>query len=171
MTLASIEYLTHSEALTSEVKANGERKLRNLFGDLIAKRKQPDGSFILGSSVLWMTANSLRLMNQLRRHIQLDNRHIYNALKFLRNKQQTDESFLVEQVSGVAPAARFTTQISLTAFIAISFLENREFIKDFQPTIDKALSYINMKLPQVTNNFDLAISCYALALNEVGTHT
>lgn len=168
VTVSSIEYLNYSEALTSKLEATGRRKLQNLFRDLIENRKQQDGSFTLGSSVLWMTAYSHRLMNQLKNHVPIDRRHIYNALMYLRNKQQSDGSFLVEQVPGDAAMSQFISQICTTAFIAISFLENREFIEDFQPTIDKALSYIDMKLPQVTNNFDLAISCYALALNGVG---
>lgn len=168
MNVACLEYFTHSDGLTSELRETAERNLQNGVQYLIADKRQNDGSFTSGRGVLWMSAYIARLMNQAKIHISINDRYIYNALQFIREKQQPDGSFLVERVSSSHPAARFKTQISITAFIAISFLEKNDYATSFKPIIDTALSYVSDEPSRMTNNFDLAISCYAISLNEVG---
>lgn len=92
--------------------------------------------------------------------IPINDKHIVEALNFVKEKQKPDGSFSdqVKKQQGVP----------LTAFVAVAFLENAKFKTTYKSTIDNAIGYIVSQITQMEDNADdfaMAISAYALSLN------
>lgn len=133
-------------------------------------RRKPDGSFSLwgetGTKSIWLTAYVARLLANVKELVPINDMYIQQALKFVKEKQQTDGGFLEDVQNYYYMKTKSQFGVPLTAFVAIAFLENKAYRAENKPVIDKSLSYINSKASMLKDNFAIAIAAYALALNE-----
>lgn len=129
-------------------------------------RKQSDGSFKFWSkSSVWLTAYMVKLMNYAKRSIPSAATPINEAKKFIRQMQNPDGSF--NDPTNFSPGSSEAQKgIPLAAYIAIAFMESGEDNDKDEPFVKKALKYITDKAFSLKDNYALAISSYALALQK-----
>lgn len=167
--IAAVKYLTAINKLTLDYKTNSQTYLSTGYQQLLG-RKQSDGSYSLwgetGTKSIWLTSYVAKLLSHVKELVAINDKHIIDALNFVKGKQEKDGSF-PENVQNYYYMKTKTQQgVPLTAFVAIAFLENKPYRAQYQTVIDKALSYVDSKVAQLQDNFAIAISCYALALQE-----
>lgn len=139
----------------------------------LLKFRNPDGSFNLFRSQnktnyepnIWLTAYIAKLLAYAKDFYPLNTKVITDALEFLKSTQLPDGSF-PQQTTHYEHSLRSTTNVALSAFIAIAFIHNKHHSSQFQDVIDRALNNIDSKLSQLRDNYDIALSAYALALVE-----
>lgn len=167
--IAAIRYLKAVGKLTTEYQTSGERFLSTGYQQLLGRRK-PDGSYSLwgetGDASIWLSAYVAKLLGHVKQLISINDKHLVEALGYVSSRQKADGSF-PEQVHGYYYMKTKTQmEIPLTAFCAIAFLENNDYLVKYKSTIDKALTYINTQAAKLKDNFAIAIGAYALALNK-----
>lgn len=119
------------------------------------------------SDSIWLTAYVAKCFGKAKHWYQINDYYIYNALTFLKSKQNSSGEFPEYGVVSyyLLRDSQSSHGLPLTAFTVIAFLES-DHKTQFNKTIDKSLRYISQKFDSLTDNYAIAISTYALALGQ-----
>uniref|UniRef100_A0A3P9MTA9 Complement C3 n=1 Tax=Poecilia reticulata TaxID=8081 RepID=A0A3P9MTA9_POERE len=144
------------------------------YNNELAYRKG-DGSFAVwanhGSST-WLTAYVTKVFSLAYNLIAVQNDHICGAVKYLiLNAQQPDGMF--REVGNVhhremqGDVLGGDSDASMTAFCLIAMQESRTIcgatVNSLPSSIEKAVTYLERRLPNLANPYAVAITSYALA--------
>uniref|UniRef100_A0A8D0AG67 Complement C3-like n=1 Tax=Sander lucioperca TaxID=283035 RepID=A0A8D0AG67_SANLU len=120
----------------------------------------------------WLTAYVAKVFAMANNLVAVKEEHICEAIKFLiLNVQQPDGSFIEvgtvihgEMIGDVRGA---DSDVSMTAFCLIAMQESRTqcnaTVSSLPGSIDKAVNYLERRLPSLTNPYAVAMTSYALA--------
>uniref|UniRef100_A0A3Q3G355 Complement C3 n=1 Tax=Labrus bergylta TaxID=56723 RepID=A0A3Q3G355_9LABR len=137
--------------------------------------RKPEGSFAVWAnhqSSTWLTAYVAKVLAMANNLVAVENYVICDAIKFLiLNAQQPDGMFKeVGRVSHgemIGDVRGTDSDASMTAFCLIAMQESRSLCSDtvnsLPDSIDKALTYLENRLPTLTNPYAVAMTSYALA--------
>uniref|UniRef100_A0A3B4F898 Complement C3-like n=1 Tax=Pundamilia nyererei TaxID=303518 RepID=A0A3B4F898_9CICH len=136
-------------------------------------RKQ-DGSFAVFPSEdgsTWLTAYVAKVFAMAYYLIRVDKDVICDAIKFLiLNTQQPDGIFLIlikKYLLNLSDLLGTDSDASMTAFCLIAMQESREIcrssVNSLQNSINKAVAYLEKRLPSLINPYSVAMTSYALA--------
>ncbi|XP_035993186.1 complement C3 [Fundulus heteroclitus] len=182
MTLPVIATTYLDKTLQWEAVGLGKRNealghIKTGYNNELAYRKN-DGSFAVwashGSST-WLTAYVAKVFALANNLIAVKSDHICGAVKYLiLNAQQPDGMF--KEVGKVhhremqGDVLGGDSDASMTAFCLIAMQETRticgETINSLPSSIEKSVSYLERRLPSLTNPYAVAITSYALANEE-----
>ncbi|KAM7009820.1 complement C3-like [Tautogolabrus adspersus] len=137
--------------------------------------RKPDGSFAVWAghqSSTWLTAYVAKVFSMANNLVAFENYVICDAIKFLiLNAQQPDGVF--REVGSVIHGEMIgdvrgtDSDASMTAFCLIAMQESRTLCSDtgksLPDSIDKAVTYLENRLPHLTNPYAVAMTSYALA--------
>lgn len=164
-----LEYLTILQKLTPEIALKAKKYMETGYQRELTY-KHFDGSYsAFGKSdkagSTWLTAFVAKSFNQASKHIQIEENHVKEALKFLSLTQDANGSFKENgTVFHTDMQGGSSKGLALTAYVLVTFLENESEIKNYQSTIEKALNYIVSNSKELEDNYSLAITAYALQL-------
>lgn len=167
--IVAIRYLNAIGKLTSEYQTRGENYLAKGY-QMVLKRQKSDGSFSLwgetGETSVWLTAYIAKVLGFAKTLISINDATIYKALDFVKKMQKINGNY-DDKVHNYFYISKTGSQkgIPLTAFVAIAILENVDYSTKYKSTVDKAIEYIDSSRAHLVDNFDIAISTYALALS------
>ena len=135
----------------------------------VLERKNRDGSFNLWgyqkSDSIWLTAYILKCLGHVKHFISVNDIHIYDAMTFLASKQSANGDYVEHgPLSNRRIQGGVKDNVALVAFVAVSFLENKDYKVKFQIVIDKALSFVDKNVIRFNNNYAFAMTAYALVL-------
>ncbi|XP_055917708.1 thioester-containing protein 1 allele R1-like [Eupeodes corollae] len=156
------------------------RPLRSFDPDIIEKRikllrlgyqrqlqfKHDDGSYSAfgktdptGST--WLTSYVIRSYLQALPYIDIDPKVIENGLKFLDRKQSMSGDFREDG----KPTDNLPKDdaIGLTSFVLLAFLENKEYAKQYEDTIEKGLQYLEEQHANTNDGYTMALITNAFA--------
>uniref|UniRef100_A0A671NNR5 Complement C3-like n=1 Tax=Sinocyclocheilus anshuiensis TaxID=1608454 RepID=A0A671NNR5_9TELE len=137
--------------------------------------RKPDGSYaawIHRPSSTWLTAYVAKVLAMANNLVIIEENVICSALKWLvLHKQLPDGSFKEESavIHGemVGDVRGKDADASLTAFVVIAMQEARdicaESVGSLHESIRKAVSFLEGRLPQLTNPYAVAMTSYAMA--------
>ncbi|XP_058495889.1 complement C3-like isoform X2 [Solea solea] len=140
----------------------------------LAFQKQ-DGSFAVWTrtkSSTWLTAYVVKVFAVSYNLVEMQKNVICDAVKFLiLNAQQPDGMFRevgrVIHREMISDMRGSDSDASMTAFCLIAMQESRQLCADtvssLPGSIDKAVAYLEKRLPRLTNPYAVAMSSYALA--------
>ncbi|XP_058495809.1 complement C3-like isoform X2 [Solea solea] len=140
----------------------------------LAFQKQ-DGSFAVWTrtkSSTWLTAYVVKVFAMSYNLVEMQKNVICDAVKFLiLNAQQPDGMFRevgrVIHREMISDMRGSDSDASMTAFCLIAMQESRQLCADtvssLPGSIDKAVAYLEKRLPRLTNPYAVAMSSYALA--------
>lgn len=148
----NFEYLLAINELPKPKRQELVSNLETGYQDLI-KYKVADGSF----GKIWFTALAVKCLGHVKHWLEVDDSYIADALTYL-NKKQTDKGSFMEDVEK-------DDNLALTAYTTIAFLENEIYRDRFKDTIKASVDFIYKNFMKIGNNYELALSAYALALN------
>lgn len=154
---------------------------KDLYNDLISKLtlgyenqlafRLRDNSFAVfpgyrGS--VFLTSFVAKSFNIAKKYIYIDEQIIERALDWLAQKQQPDGRFLeigdiihVDMQGGLE-----TSCFALTAYVLIALLETKNVNGERWEILQKSTDYLASALDSINNPYDLAITTYALSLND-----
>jgi CD109 antigen len=172
-----MEYLNATNSLTPERRRQGEAALnlgisQTLENQIMSGTNKGAfsiwnrGGYGKTSDSIFLTAYVCKCFGKAKHftYFQHDAR-LNQALSFLSGKQKSDGSFPeYGRVTYAGFRSEASQGIALTAFTVIGFLECRDYIPNFSSTITKALDLVSSRISQMSDNYALAISSYALAL-------
>lgn len=172
--MVSMRYLLMMDQKTTINRTSIIDHLKNGYNQ-IAERRQSDGSFqFKGHSrykSIWLTAYIAKCLGQVSQVdvISVNETYIKDALTFLKSQQYPDNTYDSNKKSIAGGFIEFgedknnlTVDLTLTAFVVISFLENPKHAKEFKSVIDRALLFLDKNV--ATSTYELALSAYALSL-------
>ncbi|XP_070831488.1 complement C3-like [Chaetodon trifascialis] len=137
--------------------------------------RKTDGSFAVWAShasSTWLTAYVVKVFAMANNLVAVPNNVICDAVKFLILKaQQPDGVFReVGRVSHgemIGDVRGIDSDASMTAFCLIAMQESRTLcaatVNSLPGSIDKAVAYLEKRLPTLTNPYAVAMTSYALA--------
>ncbi|KAM9363630.1 complement C3-like [Symphorus nematophorus] len=145
------------------------------YQNQLRRYHKKDGSFAVDShqqSSTWLTAYVAKVFTMASNLVEVQSDIICEAIKFLIiNAQQSDGWFREigtiihgEMIGDVQGA---DSDASMTAFCLIAIQESRILctatVNSLSGSIDKAVSYLEKRLPSLTNPYAVAMTSYALA--------
>ncbi|XP_035515480.1 complement C3-like [Morone saxatilis] len=161
-----------------EIKSNEWQSIKRFvfclcpgYENELAFRKN-DGSFAVfprSQSSSWLTAYVVKVFAMAKDLMAVENYIICEAVKFLiLNAQQPDGMFKEDgYVFSSAMRAGKDSDASMTAFCLIAMQESRticdQSVNSLQASIDKAVGYLESRLPNLIYSYAVAITSYALA--------
>ncbi|CAI5679590.1 unnamed protein product [Oreochromis niloticus] len=140
----------------------------------LAYRKN-DGSFAAFTkrpSSTWLTAYVAKVFAMAHHLVAIQDNVICDAVKYLILKGQQPDGVFKEfapvlQGTMTGDVAGLDTDASMTAFCLIAMQESRSICSDtvnsLPGSIDKAVAYLERRLPSLTNPYAVAMTSYALA--------
>lgn len=164
-----LNYLINNGQLSQYTQKEALENLEIGYQEQLTYRRD-DGSFspfgkIDGNGSIWLTAYTAMALSQARPFIYVDNDIILNALKWLVDKQSQSGSF--EEIGAVIHEnlqSREDKSLALTAFVVMSFLENKKTTSIHNTIIHKGLDYIARNINEDQDIYTLAICSYVLQL-------
>uniref|UniRef100_A0A8C9X0E0 Complement C3-like n=1 Tax=Sander lucioperca TaxID=283035 RepID=A0A8C9X0E0_SANLU len=137
--------------------------------------RKDDGSFTVWpgrQSSTWLTAYVSKVFAMANNLVAVQSQHICEAVKFLiLNTQQPDGLFrevgTVNHGEMIGDVRGADSDASMTAFCLIAMQETRTIcsasVNSLPGSIDKAVNYLERRLPSLTNPYAVAMTSYALA--------
>ncbi|KAM9792656.1 complement C3-like [Neosynchiropus ocellatus] len=137
--------------------------------------RKNDGSFAVWAnkpSSSWLTAYVIKVLSIAERLVQVKKNDICDAVKYLiLNAQQPDGMFkeigTVYHGEMIGDVKGGDSDASMTAFVLIALQESHEhcgtLIGSLPGAIEKAVTYLERRLPSLTNPYAVAMTSYALA--------
>ncbi|XP_058497124.1 complement C3-like [Solea solea] len=131
-----------------------------------------DGSFAVwtrAKSNTWLTAYVVKVFAMSYNLVEMQKNVICDAVKFLILNAQQHDGMFREVGRVIHGAIRYgaDSDASMTAFCLIAMQESRQLCADtvssLPGSIDKAVAYLEKRLPRLTNPYAVAMSSYALA--------
>lgn len=167
--LIILNYLINTGQLTPPHQKKAVENLEISYQEHLSY-KRIDGSFspfgkIDANGSIWLTAYTAMAFSQARTYIHVDSNIITNALNWLANNQASNGSFV--ETGAIIHAnmqSREDKSLSLTAFVVMSFLENRKTTSIHNNIINKGLDYIARNIDENENVYTIAICSYVLHL-------
>nr|ADU33222.1 complement component c3 [Epinephelus coioides] len=162
------------EAVGFQKRAEALQHIQTGYRNELAFRKN-DGSFAVWAnrqSSTWLTAYVAKVFAMANSLVAVQKEHICEAIKFLiLNAQQPDGLFReVGKVSHgemIGDVRGADSDASMTAFCLIAMQESRTLcaatVNSLPGSIDKAVAYLEKRLPSLTNPYAVTMSSYALA--------
>uniref|UniRef100_A0A8C1WW69 Complement C3-like n=1 Tax=Cyprinus carpio TaxID=7962 RepID=A0A8C1WW69_CYPCA len=162
------------EAVGIQRRTEALNHIRTGYQRQLTYRKS-DGSyaaFTSRPSSTWLTAYVAKVFAIANNLVTIEENVICSALKWLvLHKQLPDGSFKEDSAvisSGmVGDVQGQNADASLTAFVVIAMQEGREIcagsVASLQESIRKAVSFLEGRLPQLTNPYAVAMTSYAMA--------
>lgn len=164
----AVRYLVSIGKMTDDFQKQSERFLYTGYQQLLA-RKQNDGSFSVWGGTdkisVWLTAYGGKLLTHAKKLININEQYLDDALSYVKSRQEADGSFNedVPTISYMKP--KTPVGFHLTAFVVIAFLEQDKLYRaKYSEVIEKALNFLDSKLPLLNDNSSMAIAAYAFAL-------
>ncbi|KAG7209379.1 hypothetical protein KM043_015478 [Ampulex compressa] len=164
-----LNYLQNTNQLTQAVQSKALRYLEIGYQQELTY-KHNDGSFsAFGMSdptgSTWLTAFVAKSFKQAAAYVLIEEKIIDEALFWLSNNQAPNGSFPeVGKVSHRDMQGGAAKGLALTAYTAIAFLENTEFVEKYRNTINKAIDYIVRNMDTLDDVYSLSLCAYALNL-------
>lgn len=167
-TVLATKYLISINKLTADRRELTNKVLKAGYNQIL-ERKNQDGSFNLWgygkSDSIWLTAYVVKCLTHSKGLIKINDKHIYDGLRFLQSQQDKSGSFSEHgPISHRRVQGGISNGVTLTAYILISFLENPGYAEDYKATIDKSVEFIHSNVISIKNNYVCAISAYAMVL-------
>uniref|UniRef100_A0A8C7XA64 Alpha-macroglobulin receptor-binding domain-containing protein n=1 Tax=Oryzias sinensis TaxID=183150 RepID=A0A8C7XA64_9TELE len=162
------------EAIGFQKRAEALWHIKTGYKNEIAYLKN-DGSFAKWpgrSSSTWLTAYVVKVFSMANNLVAMRTNHICDAVKFLIHRtQQHDGSFTeigkVYYGMMTGNVQGYDSDASMTAFCLIAMQESRSLcsatVNTLPGSIDKAVAYLEKRLPSLTNPYAVAMTSYALA--------
>ncbi|XP_051240229.1 complement C3-like isoform X2 [Dicentrarchus labrax] len=159
------------EAVGFDKRKEALQHIKTGYENELAYRKN-DGSFTVfqgDQSSTWLTAYVAKVFAMAKDLVAVQNHIICDAVKFLiLNAQQPDGMFREDgYVFSSAMRAGTDSDASMTAFCLIAMQESRticdQSVNSLQGSIDKAVGYLETRLPNLIYSYAVAITSYALA--------
>ncbi|TDH08997.1 hypothetical protein EPR50_G00103790 [Perca flavescens] len=137
--------------------------------------RKSDGSFAVfqqKESSTWLTAYVAKVFAMANNLVEMQSQHICEAIRFLiLNAQQTDGEFreigFMYSNTIRSGVVERESDASMTAFCLIAMQESRPLcaasVNMLQTSIDKAVAYLERRLPHLTYSYAVAMTSYALA--------
>ncbi|XP_078794520.1 complement C3-like [Oryzias latipes] len=162
------------EAIGFQKRAEALWHIKTGYKNELAYLKN-DGSFAIWpgrSSSTWLTAYVVKVFSMANNLVAMRTNHICDAVKFLIHRtQQHDGSFteigkvyyglMTGNVQG------YDSDASMTAFCLIAMQESRSLcsatVNTLLGSINRAVAYLEKRLPSLTNPYAVAMTSYALA--------
>ncbi|KAK2815854.1 hypothetical protein Q5P01_026321 [Channa striata] len=151
--------------------------IRTGYQNELAYRKN-DGSFAVWAghqSSSWLTAYVAKVFTMANALVAVENKMICEAVRYLiLNAQQPDGIFkevgTVSHGEMIGDVRGTDSDVSMTAFCLITMQESRTLcaasVNSLPGSIDKAVAYLERRLPSLTNPYAVAMTSYALANEE-----
>nr|XP_014086870.1 alpha-2-macroglobulin isoform X2 [Bactrocera oleae] len=111
----------------------------------------------------WLTAYVIRIFNEAKSYIYVDENIIKKGLAFLTSKQQGDGSF---REDGSLYDFVTLNKLSVTASVVLTLLENTQYLDQHEKVIDNAIRYIRSNVKQNDDMRATALSLYVLHLRK-----
>lgn len=132
-------------------------------------RIHKDGSFSTWAEKTneraWITSYFVKLLSRAKKIISIEDSRIVKALKFLKSIQKSDGSFDEKTINYVYMTSNVQSPIPLTAFVISAFLES-EHASEYQEVVDKGISYLEKRIVNMTDNYEMALSAFTLSLKD-----
>ncbi|XP_044201967.1 complement C3-like [Thunnus albacares] len=137
--------------------------------------RKEDGSFAIfphSKSSTWLTAYVAKVFAMASSLVAVEKDDVCGAVKFLiLNAQQPDGLFTevgkVYDAKMIGDVRGTDSDASMTAFCLIAMQESRtlcsDMVNSLPGSIDKAVAYLEKRLPSLTNPYAVAMTSYALA--------
>uniref|UniRef100_A0A8C8DL88 Complement component c3a, duplicate 5 n=1 Tax=Oryzias sinensis TaxID=183150 RepID=A0A8C8DL88_9TELE len=130
-----------------------------------------DGSFAVWAdydSSSWLTAYVVKVFSMANNLVAIRKNHICDAVKFLILRTQQPDGLFSEigkvyTGSMTGDVRGSDSDASMTAFCLIAMQESRSLCSTLPGSIDKAVAYLEKRLPSLTNPYAVAMTSYALA--------
>lgn len=164
-------YLNSTGKLTETDKAKTTRHIEIGYQKIMSRRNSADGSFSFWTEKsVWLTAYITKVLAHIKTFMAVDAKSIEIALQYLVT-QENQGSFVEKAMTAGWGASRniYSTQgDTLSAFVAIAFLESKSALadfKDFAGTVSRILNRVIEKVAEIEDNHIKAMYAYAFALN------
>uniref|UniRef100_A0A671NR60 Complement C3-like n=1 Tax=Sinocyclocheilus anshuiensis TaxID=1608454 RepID=A0A671NR60_9TELE len=132
--------------------------------------RKPDGSYaawIHRPSSTWLTAYVAKVLAMANNLVIIEENVICSALKWLVLHKQLPDGSFKEESAVIHGEMVVNADASLTAFVVIAMQEARdicaESVGSLHESIRKAVSFLEGRLPQLTNPYAVAMTSYAMA--------
>lgn len=174
--ILAVNYLTTIDKITKEQRNAASINLEKGVQH-INKIKTNDGYFAMfdGNPNVWFTAYIAKLSAAATGHVALSHVILVKALDWLKGKQNPDDGRFPEEGTNYHATwheNRYNTESikgsALSAFVAVAFLENKEYKQHYSDVIDKTMKNLNSTLFQLKDNYAVAITAYAFSLYKPG---
>lgn len=164
-----LDYMSETKTIKEDLYSELISKLTRGYENQLAFRLS-DNSFAVfpnrrGS--VFLTAFVAKSFAIASKYIDIDERVIEGALDWLIKTQQRDgrfieigEIFHVDMQGGLE-----TSCFALTAYVLIALLESKSVSGERRKILQNSIDYLVQKLDSINNPYDLALSTYALSLN------
>lgn len=166
-----LDYLKSASKSTPQIEAKAIAYMEAGYQRQLTY-KRIDGSYsAFGNSdtngSTWLTAFVARSFAQGSKYITVDENSITQALSYLETVQNDDGSFTEYGVVHHKAMQGGSSQgTGLTAYVLITFLENKALSDSYSKVIDKAIDNIVSHLKDIDDVYTMAIVSYALYLAE-----
>ncbi|RVE75826.1 hypothetical protein OJAV_G00002700 [Oryzias javanicus] len=162
------------EAVGFQKRAEALQHIKTGYNNELAYLKS-DGSFAVwanhGSST-WLTAYVVKVFSLANNLVAIKKEHICDAVKFLILRAQQPDGVFTEvgkmyHGEMIGDVRGSDSDASMTAFCLIAMQESRTLcaatVNTLPGSIDKAVAYLEKRLPSLTNPYAVAMTSYALA--------
>uniref|UniRef100_A0A1Q3FMF1 TEP1-F n=2 Tax=Culex tarsalis TaxID=7177 RepID=A0A1Q3FMF1_CULTA len=166
-----LDYLSETGTIRDDIKDKATGFLRSGYQNQM-KYKLNDGSFGIwassrgGTFLTAFVAKSLKIADK---YMSVDIDVVNKAFAWLAGKQQSDGRFI--EVGDVAHAdmqgGLRSTSYSLTAYVLAAFLETKSIAETHSQVVRRSINYLMNNLDNMDNVYDLALTTYALSLNNI----
>lgn len=173
--IVAYKYLKSIGKLTKTRKDEIKAYLKLGYQEILKlSRIYDDGSFSIYEGIkkedrTWITAFFVKLLTQAKNIVLIDVAKITKALKYLKTVQNENGSFNGSSLNKYSNRIKsnVATSTSLTAFVLSAFIEYNEN-NDFTDVIDNGVKFLKGQIIDISSmdNYELALSAYALSLNE-----
>ncbi|XP_033961544.1 complement C3-like isoform X1 [Pseudochaenichthys georgianus] len=162
------------EAVGFEKRNEALQHIKTGYNTQLTFRK-PDGSFAIypeQKSTSWLTAYVAKVFAMAKNLVAVESTHICEAIKFLILKaQQPDGLFrevgVVSMRAIMADVPGSDSEAAMTAFCLIAMQETQTIcaasVSSLPRSIEKAVAYLERRLPRLTNPYAVAMTSYAMA--------
>ncbi|XP_033172652.1 C3 and PZP-like alpha-2-macroglobulin domain-containing protein 8 [Drosophila mauritiana] len=163
--ILALSYLKETNRQDQEIENNAKSYVETGYQREL-NYKLNDGSFSAWgqsdpSGSTWLTAYVIRSFHQAAKYIDIDKNVLVAGLDFLVSRQGTDGEF---RELGRVIHNSHGSPLALTSFVLLTFFENKEYMHKYQNVIDKAVAFVDTKVRQSNEPYDLAIVALALSL-------
>lgn len=154
-----LKYLRNIGKLDPIQKEAILNKIKTFYNEIITKKTGNFWNLPEFSGSIQSTAFVAKFLRTANEWIEIDVKHISDALGFLADKMNANGKFEEES------EYQNLDDVTLTAFVTISMLENQRFSERFTASSEKSLKFIEERFNKSLNYHALAISTYALSLS------
>lgn len=141
--------------------------MRDGYQTLLDRRSSEDSFEFEGYGKfrsLGLTATAVKCIDTIKDSISVDRFVMKKALEFLKNHQNVTDRGTTNFGSFVENGSDDEFDVSLTASVAISMMENEFYKKSFNGVAKSAVSFLSQHLVDLKKDVDLSKAVYALSL-------